>query len=60
MNGFSAVMWFEALTDTVNIRDYIKKMRKRDRDLDTTGGQIVSVEMIAKDGKKTRKEITSS
>ena len=49
----------EALTDTVNIRDYIKKMRKRDRDLDTYWGtNCPPLEMIAKDGKK--REITSA
>ena len=56
---FSVADVIEALTDTVNIRDYIKKMRKRDRDLDTYWGtNCPPLEMIAKDGKK--REITSA
>lgn len=56
---FSVADVIEALTDTVNIRDYIKKMRKRDRDLDAYWGtNCPPVEMIAKDGKK--REITSA
>jgi len=56
---FSVADVIEALTDTVNIRDYIKKMRKRDKELDTYWGtKCPLLEMIAKDGRK--REITSA
>ena len=38
---FSVVDIIEALTDTVDVRDYIKKMRKRDAELNSYWGQIV-------------------
>jgi hypothetical protein len=56
---FSVADVIEALTDTVDIRDYIKKMRKRDKELNTYWGtNCPLLEMIAKDGKK--RKITSA
>ncbi|KKQ54623.1 MAG: Prophage antirepressor [Candidatus Falkowbacteria bacterium GW2011_GWC2_38_22] len=56
---FSVADVIEALTDTVDIRDYIKKMRKRDKDLDSYWGtNCPLLEMFAKDGKK--RKITSA
>ena len=56
---FSVADVIEALTDTVNIRDYIKKIRKRDKELDFYWGtNCPLLEMMAKDGKK--RKITSA
>ncbi len=56
---FSVADVIEALTDTVDVRDYIKKMRKRDKELNSYWGtNCPPVEMIAKDGKK--RKITSA
>jgi hypothetical protein len=50
---FSVADVVEALTDTVNARDYIKKMRKRDPALNSNWGTICPlVEMTAADGKR--------
>lgn len=55
---FSVADVIEALTDTVEVRDYIKKMRKRDKELDFYWGtNCPLLEMMAKDGKK--RKITS-
>lgn len=52
---FSVSDVIEALTDTVDIRDYIKKMRKRDIELNTYWGtNCPLLEMTAKDGKKRK------
>lgn len=43
------------LTDSANVKDYIKKLRKRDPDLDSYWGtNCPPVEMIAADGKKRK------
>lgn len=56
---FSVSDVIEALTETVDVRDYIKKMRKRDVELNTYWGtNCPPLEMIAKDGKK--RKITSA
>ena len=56
---FSVADVVEALTDTVDVRDYIKKMRKRDKELNTYWGtNCPPLEMTAKDGKK--RKITSA
>src|SRR3989338_8436124 len=56
---FSVSDVIEALTGTVNIRDYIKKIRKRDTELDIYWGtNCPLLEMMAKDGKK--RKITSA
>jgi len=52
---FSVADVIEALTDTVNPKDYIKKMRKRDSELNFNWGTICPpLEMIAADGKKRK------
>ena len=44
-----------ALTDSANVKDYIKKLRKRDPALDSYWGtNCPPVEMIAADGKKRK------
>ncbi len=49
---FSVADIIEALTDTADIRDYIKKMKKRDKELDFYWGtNCPPLEMMAKDGK---------
>ncbi|OGD32636.1 phage antirepressor protein [Candidatus Azambacteria bacterium RIFCSPHIGHO2_02_FULL_52_12] len=56
---FSVSDVIEALTDTVDVRDYIKKMRKRDVELNAYWGtNCPLLEMIAKDGRK--RKITSA
>jgi DNA-damage-inducible protein D len=56
---FSVADVIEALTDTIDVRDYIKKMRKRDKELDVYWGtNCPLLEMTAKDGKK--RKITSA
>ncbi|MBI5234756.1 MAG: Bro-N domain-containing protein [Deltaproteobacteria bacterium] len=45
----------EVLTDSVNVKDYIKKLRKRDAELDSYWGtNCPLVEMTAADGKKRK------
>lgn len=52
---FSVADVIEVLTDTVDVRDYIKKMRKRDTELDAYWGtNCPPLEMVAKDGKKRK------
>lgn len=52
---FSVQDVVEILTDSVNVKDYIKKLRKRDLQLDLNWGTICPlVEMIAADGKKRK------
>lgn len=43
------------LTDSLNVKDYIKKMKKRDDELNLNWGTICPlVEMVANDGKKRK------
>ncbi len=52
---FSVADVVEALTDSVDVKQYIKKMRKRDSELDSNWGTICTpLEMIARDGKKRK------
>ncbi|MBX2900940.1 MAG: hypothetical protein KF775_14910 [Cyclobacteriaceae bacterium] len=52
---FSVQDVVEALTDTVDVKDYIKKMKKRDLQLNANWGTICPlVEMTAADGKKRK------
>lgn len=45
----------QALTGTVNVKDYIKKLRKRDPELDSYWGtNCPPVEMVAADGKRRK------
>jgi len=56
---FSVADVIEVLTDTADIRDYIKKMRKRDKELNSYWGtNCPLLEMLTKDGKK--RKITSA
>jgi len=62
---FNNEWWFsvsdiiEVLTDSTNVKQYIKKMRQRDEELNSYWGTICTpLEMIAKDGKK--RKITSA
>jgi hypothetical protein len=52
---FSVQDIVEALTDTIDPKDYIKKMKKRDPEIGFNWGTICPlVEMIAADGKKRK------
>lgn len=52
---FSVQDVVEILTDSVNVKDYIKKLRKRDPQLDSNWGtNCPLVEMVAADGKKRK------
>ncbi len=52
---FSVQDVIEILTDTVDAKDYIKKMKKRDTQLSSNWGTICPlVEMEAADGKKRK------
>lgn len=52
---FSVQDVVEVLTDTVDAKDYIKKVKKRDAQLNSNWGTICPlVEMIAADGKKRK------
>lgn len=58
---FNEEWWFsvsdvvEALTDSADVKQYIKKMRSRDPELNSYWGTICTpLEMIAKDGKKRK------
>ena len=52
---FSVQDVVQALTDTLNAKDYIKKMKKRDSSLNTNWGTICPlVEMVAADGRKRK------
>jgi hypothetical protein len=52
---FAVVDVVEVLTDSVNPKDYIKKMRKREMELNSNWGTICPpLELIAKDGKKRK------
>ena len=52
---FSVADIIQVLTDTVNPRDYIKKMLRRDPELKSKWGTICPpVEMLAPDGKRRK------
>ena len=52
---FSVQDVVEVLTDTVDVKDYIKKMKKRDAQLNANWGTICPlVEMTAADGRKRK------
>jgi DNA-damage-inducible protein D len=56
---FSVSDIIEVLTDSTDVKQYIKKMRQRDEELNSYWGTICTpLEMIAKDGKK--RKITSA
>lgn len=57
---FSVADVIEALTDSVNVKDYIKKMRKRDPELNSNWGTFCPpVELVAPDGKKRQTQCVS-
>ena len=52
---FSVQDVVEVLTDSVDVKDYIKKMKKRDAQLNANWGTICPlVEMTAADGRKRK------
>jgi len=52
---FSVQDVIEILTDTANVKDYIKKMKKRDPEINHNWGTFCPlVEMKAADGKKRK------
>jgi prophage antirepressor-like protein len=52
---FSVSDIIEVLTDSTDVKQYIKKMRQRDEELNSYWGTICTpLEMIAKDGKKRK------
>ncbi|MBK7885317.1 MAG: Bro-N domain-containing protein [Chitinophagaceae bacterium] len=52
---FSVQDVVQVLTDTVDVKDYIKKMKKRESELNSNWGTICPlVEMVAADGKKRK------
>ena len=58
---FSVADVVEALTDSVNVRDYIKKMRKREPELNANWGTICPpLELIAPDGKRRQTQCANT
>ena len=52
---FSVQDVVQLLADTTDVKDYIKKMKKRDAELNSNWGTICPLlEMIAADGKKRK------
>ena len=50
----------QALTGSVNVKDYIKKLRKRDPQLDSNWGtNCPPVEMTAADGKQRKSKVAT-
>jgi prophage antirepressor-like protein len=57
---FSVADVIEALTDSVNVKDYIKKMRKRDPELNSNWGTFCPpLELVAPDGKKRKTQCSN-
>jgi len=57
---FSVADVIEALTDSVNVKDYIKKMRKRDLELNSNWGTFCPpLELVAPDGKKRKTQCSN-
>jgi DNA-damage-inducible protein D len=58
---FSVADVLQALTDSANVRDYIKKMRRRDAQLNSNWGTICPpLELIAADGKKRQTQCANT
>lgn len=58
---FSVADVIEALTDSVNVKDYIKKMRKRDPELNSNWGTFCPpLELVAPDGKKRQTQCANT
>ena len=58
---FSVQDVIQLLTDTADVKDYIKKMKKRDAELNSNWGTICPlVEMVAADGRKRKVQAANS
>ena len=58
---FSVADVVETLTDTANVRDYIKKMRKREPELNANWGTICPpLELLAPDGKRRKTQCANA
>ncbi len=58
---FSIADVIEALTDSANVKDYIKKMRKRDSELNANWGtDCPPLELIAPDGKRRKTQCANA
>lgn len=58
---FSVADVVETLTDTSNVRDYIKKMRKREPELSANWGTICPpLELLAPDGKRRKTQCANA
>jgi len=58
---FSVADVVETLTDTTNVRDYIKKMRKRETELNANWGTICPpLELLAPDGKRRKTQCANA
>src|SRR6266581_2008982 len=58
---FSVADVIETLTESANVKDYIKKMRKRDLELNSNWGTICPpLELIAPDGKKRKTQCANT
>ena len=58
---FSVADVVEALTDSNDVRQYVKRMRQRDSELDSYWGTICTpLELIAPDGKKRATNCTNT
>ena len=58
---FSVADVVQALTDSANVRDYIKKMRKREAELDTNWGTLCPpLELLAPDGKRRQTQCANA
>ena len=58
---FSVADVIEVLTDSANVRDYIKKMRKREPELNANWGTICPpLELLAPDGKRRKTQCANA
>ncbi|MGC2423322.1 MAG: Bro-N domain-containing protein [Nitrospirota bacterium] len=58
---FSVADVIEALTDSANVKDYIKKMRKREPELNANWGTICPpLELVAPDGKRRKTQCANA
>lgn len=58
---FSVADVVQALTDSANVRDYIKKMRKREAELNANWGTLCPpLELLAPDGKRRQTQCANS
>ena len=58
---FSVADVVQVLTDSANVRDYIKKMRKRETELDANWGTLCPpLELLAPDGKRRQTQCANA